>query len=142
MKKKNQVEDITALTAPPVFTTKVVVPNATSASSTVGKETHDGNHVAEVAPPSLPLIFHVVSRAPLAPPLALGFKPNGPLAPPRSPDFAETCVHTGVILGPNAHDVQVAPPFAPFLTTNRVDRSERRKQKKKGAKLKKRKDKE
>ena len=125
------MEDITVLTAPPISATEVVVSNAIPASSTVGKETLDGNYVAEVAPPSPPMTFHVVSRTPLAPPLAPEFQPDSPLATIRAPDVAETGDHARVISGPNAHDVQVAPPLVPFLATNRADRSERRKKKKK-----------
>ena len=112
--------------------------------------------MAEVTPPSPPMTFHVVSRAPLAPPLAPEFTPGGPLstpralefqpggllAAPRAPDVAETGDHVGMISAPNAHEVQVAPPLAPFLETNSADRSERWKPKKKEAKLKKRKDRE
>jgi hypothetical protein len=68
VEEENQVEDITALTVPPISATEVVVPNATPISSIVGKETLDGYHVAEVTPPSPPLTFHVVIKAP--PPLA------------------------------------------------------------------------
>ena len=53
----DQVEDIMALTAPPVSTTEVVVLNATPVSSTIGKETLDGCHVAEVTPPSPAMAF-------------------------------------------------------------------------------------
>ena len=38
MEKVDQVEDITALTAPPVSATEVVVLNATPVSSTVGRK--------------------------------------------------------------------------------------------------------
>ena len=145
MAEENQVEDIQALTASLVSVTEVVVPNATLASSTVEKETLDGSHVAEVAPRSPPMTFHVVSRAPLAPPLAPEFTPGGPLSTPRAPEFqpgglmatpraldvAETGDHVEVIPVPNAHEVQVAPPLAPFLATNSADLSERRKQYKK-----------
>ena len=57
MEEEDHVEDIMALTAPPVSATEVVVPNATPASFTVGKETLDGSHVAEVAPPGPPITF-------------------------------------------------------------------------------------
>ena len=142
VEEEDQVEDITALTAPPISATEVVVPNATPISSTIGKETLDGCHVARVTPPSSPMTFHVVSRAPLAPPLAPEFTSGGPLATPRTPDFTKTGDHVGMIPAPNAHDVQVAPPLAPFLATDRADRNEKQKQKKKKAKLKKRKDRE
>ena len=137
---EDQVEDIMALTALPVSATEVVDLNATPVSSTVGKETLDGGHVAEVTPPNPPMIFHVVSRAWLAPPLAPEFTPGGPLSIPRALDVVEIRDHVGVIPAPNAHEVQVAPSRASFLATNSTDRSERRKQKKKEAKLKKRKD--
>jgi hypothetical protein len=77
MEEMDQLEDITALTAPPVFAIKVVVSITTPISSIVGKEILDGCHVAEVAPPSPHLTFHVVARAPspLAP-LASGFLLN------------------------------------------------------------------
>ena len=65
---ENQLEDITAFTAPPVSAIEVMVSNATPVSSIVGEETLDGCHVAEVIPPSPPLTFHVIVRAP--PPLA------------------------------------------------------------------------
>lgn len=69
VEEKDQVEDIMALTASPISTTKVVVPNATPNSFIVGKETLDGSHVAKAS-----LIFQMVFRTspPLAP-LALGF---------------------------------------------------------------------
>ena len=142
MEEEKQVEDITALMVPPVSATEIVVTNATLASSTVGKKTLDGNHVAEVVPSSPLMTFYVVSRAPLALPLAPGFQPHGPLATPRALDVAETGNHVGVIPGPNAHEVQVAPPLVPFLATYRADRNERRKKKKKEVKLKKRKNRE
>ena len=162
VEEEDQVEDIMVFTAPPVSATEVVDLNATPVSSTVGKETLDGGHVAKVTPPSPSMTFHVVSRAPLAPPLAPEFMPggplstslapSGPLSTPRAPEFqpggplaashapdvTETRDHVGVIPAPNAHKVQVAP----FLATNSADRSERQKQKKKEAKLKKRNDRE
>ena len=152
VEEKDQVEDITALTAPPVSATEVMVPNATPVASTVGKETLDGCHVAKITPPNPPMTFHVVSRAPLAPPLALEFMSGGLLSTPRALEFqpggpralgvAETGEHVGVIPAPSTHEVQVAPSRAPFLATNRADRIERRKKKNKEAKLKKRKDRE
>ena len=121
---EDQVEDIMVLTAPPVSATEVVDLNATPISSTVGKETLDGSHVAEVTPPNPPMTFHVVSRAWLAPPLAPEFTPGGPLSIPRAPDVVETRDHVGVIPAPNAHEVQVTPSRASFLATNSADRSE------------------
>jgi hypothetical protein len=135
------VEDITAFTAPPVSTTEVVVPIATPISFTVGKETMYGCHVAEVTPPSPPLAFHVVTRAPPPlVPLAPRFPPDSQLSALMAPDVAETMDDVGVIPGPNGHEASVPPPCAPFLATDRADRSEKRKQNKKQAKLKKRKD--
>jgi hypothetical protein len=61
------------------------------------------------------------------------------LATPLTPDFAGTRDYIEVISKPNGHNVQVAPPFAPFLATNRAGRSKKRKLKKE-AKLNKRKD--
>ena len=87
MEEEDQLEDITALIASHVSDTVVVVPNAIPVSSTVGKETLDGYHVAEVTPPSPPITFHVVSRAPLAPPFAPEFTPGGPLSTPRALEF-------------------------------------------------------
>ena len=58
--KVNQVEDITAITAltiPPVSATEVVVLNTTPVSSTVGTDTLDGCHMAEVTPPSPAMAF-------------------------------------------------------------------------------------
>jgi hypothetical protein len=131
----DQMKDITTLTAPPISTTKVVVPNAIPISSTVGKETLDGCHVEEVTPPSLPLTFHVVVTAlpPLAS-LAPELSRSCPLAAPLATNFAEIGDHIGVILGPNGHEVSVL--------TDKADRSKKRKQNKKKAKLKKRKDRE
>ena len=127
MKEDDQVEDITTLTASPVSVTKVVVPNATSISSTVGKETLDSCHVAEVTPRSPPLTFHVVARAspPLAP-LASGIPPSSQLATPLALDDAKTWSHAGMISGPCGHEVSVAPPLAPFLTTDIADRNKKR----------------
>ena len=153
--EEDEVEDITALTAPPVSATEVVDLHATVVSSTIGKETLDDGHVAEVTPPSLPMTFHMASRVPLAPPFAPEFTPGGPLSTPRAPEFqtggllaaprtpdvTEAGYHVGMIPAPNAHKVQVAPPRAPFLATDRADRNERQK-KNKGAKLKKRKNRE
>jgi hypothetical protein len=102
VKEEDQVEDITALTAPPVSATEVLVPNATPVSSTFGKETLDSCHVTEVTPLSPLLTFHVVDRAPppLAP-LALGFPQSSQLAAPLAPDVAEIGDHIGVIPGPH-----------------------------------------
>ena len=44
----DHVVDITAITALPVSNTEVLVPNATPVSATVGEETLDDCHVAEV----------------------------------------------------------------------------------------------
>ena len=76
MEEVDQVEDITALTVPPVSATEVVVSIATLVSSTVGEEALDGCHVANVKPPSLAVAFHVVTWD--LPPLAL-FAPGFPL---------------------------------------------------------------
>ena len=118
---------------PPVSATKVVVPVATLVSSTVGEETLDGCHVADVTPPSPTVAFHVVARDP--PPLAL-------LAPGFPPDVAETVDRVGVIPGPDGHEVSVPPPRAPSLATDRADRHEGGTMNKKEAKPKKRKDRE
>ena len=72
--------------------------------------------------------------------LAPGFPPDSQLSAPLAPDVAETVDHVGVIPGPDGHEVSVPPPRAPSLATDRVDRREERKQNKKEAKLKKRKD--
>jgi hypothetical protein len=104
------VENITVLTAPPISTIKVVVPNATLVSSTVGKETLDECHMTEVTPPSLPLTFHVVGRAPLA----STFPQSSQLAAPLALDFAEIGDHVGVISEPNGHKVSVPSPRAFF----------------------------
>jgi hypothetical protein len=143
MEEEDQVEDITALTAPHVSATVRVVSNATPLPSIVGKETLDGCHVAEVAPPSPPPTFHVVAKAPppLAP-LVPRFPHDSQLAAQLALDFAKIGDHIGVIPGPNEHEVQVTPPRAPFLATNRAGCSEKQKLKKKDAKLKKRKDRE
>jgi hypothetical protein len=124
-----QVEDITAITAPPVSATEEVVPIATPFSSTVGKESLDGRHVAEVILPSPTMAFQMVVRDP--PPLALlalGFPPDSQLSTPLAPDVAETVDHVGVILGPNGHEVSVPPPHAPSLATDKADRRKERKQ--------------
>jgi hypothetical protein len=143
VEEEDQVEDITALVAPPISATEVVVTNVTPVSSTVGKETMDGCHVAVVTPLSHAMAFQVVARdpPPLAP-LALGFLLDSQLAASFAPDVAEVGNHVGIIPRPNGHEVLVAPPRAPFLATDNVDRSEKQKQNKKEAKLKKRKDRE
>ena len=141
MEEEDQVEDITALTTPPVSTIEVVVPNTTPVSSIVGKETLDGCHVAEVTPPSPLLTFHVIARAP--PPLAPlmpGIPPDSQLATPLAPDVTETGSRAGVISRPRGYEMSVAPPLAPSLAIDRVDRNKKHKQKKIEAKLKKRKD--
>jgi hypothetical protein len=143
MEEEDQVEDITALMAPPISAIKVVDPNAIPVSSTIGKKTLDGCHVAKVTPLSPRLIFHVVCRAP--PPLASfapGFPRDNQLAAPLAPDFAETGDHIGVIPGSNGHEVPAAPPRAPFLAMDRASCSKKQKQKKKETKLKKLKAKE
>ena len=101
MEKKDQVEDITALTTPHVSAMEEVVSTTTPVSSTGGKETMDGCHVAEVTPLSPPLTFHVVARAllPLAP-LTLEIPPSSQLGTPLAPDVAETGSRAGVIIGP------------------------------------------
>jgi hypothetical protein len=53
LEEEDQVEDITTLTAAPVYATQVVVPNATPVSSIVGNEILDGCHVVEVSPPGV-----------------------------------------------------------------------------------------
>jgi hypothetical protein len=138
-----QVEDITAITAPPVSATEEVVPIATPVSSTVGEKSLDGRHMAEVIPPSPTMAFQMVARDP--PPLALlalGFPSDNQLSAPLVPDVAETVDHVGVILGPNGHEVSVPPPHAPSLATDKVDRRKEQKQNMKEAKLKKRKNRE
>ena len=99
--------------------------------------------MAEVTPPSLATDFQVVARDP--PPLAIlapGFPPDNQLSAPLAPDVAETADHVGVIPGPDGHEVSVPPPRAPSLAIDSADRHEERKQNKKEAKLKKRKDRE
>ena len=143
MKKVDQVKDITALTAPPVSATEVVVLNATPVSTTVGEETRNDCHMAEVTTPSLATDVQVVARD--LPPLAIlapGLPPDNQLSAPLAPDVAETADHVGVIPGPDGHKVSVPPPRAPSLAIDSADRHEERKQNKKEAKLKKRKDRE
>ena len=128
---------------PPISATKVVVPIATLVSSTVGEETLDGCHVADVTPPSPTVAFHVVARDP--PPLAIlapEFPPDNQLSAPLAPDVAETVDRVGVIPGPDGHEVSVPPPRAPSLATDRADRHESGTMSKKEAKPKKRKDRE
>jgi len=118
-----------------------VVPNATLVSSTVGKDTLDGCHVAEVTPPSPPLAFYVIASAspPLAP-LAPGFPSDNQLAAPLAPDFAETGDHVRVNPEADGHEVLVPPPHAPFFAMDRADRSKKRQQNNKEANRKKQKD--
>jgi hypothetical protein len=111
-----------------------VVPIATPVSSTVGEESLDGRHVAEVTPSSPIIAFQMVVRDP--PP------PDSQLSAPLVPDVAETVDHVGVIPGPNGHEVSVPPPHAPSLATDTADRRKERKHNMKVAKLKKRKDRE
>jgi hypothetical protein len=139
----DRVEEITAITAMPVSTTEVLVPIATPISSTVGKETLDGRHVAEVTPLSPTMAFQMVARDP--PPLAIlapGFPLDNQLSAPLAPDDAETVDHVEVIPGPDGHEVSMPPPRAPSLTTDTADRHEGGSMNKKKAKLKKRKDRE
>jgi hypothetical protein len=63
------------------------------------------------------------------------------LATPLTPDFTGTRDYIEEISKPNGHNVQVAPPLAPFLAANRAGRNKKRKLKKE-AKLNKRKDRE
>ena len=89
----DQVDDITAITALHVSTTKVVVPNATPFFATVGEEIQKDGQMAEVTPPSLAMIFQVVARDP--PPLAIlapRFLPDNQLSAPLAPDVAETTI--------------------------------------------------
>jgi hypothetical protein len=121
----DQVEDIMAITALPVSTTEVLVPITTPVSSTVGKETLDSRHVAEVIPPNPTMAFQMVAQDP--PPLAIfapGFPPDNQLSAPLAPDVAETVDHVGVIPGPDGHEVSVPPPRVPSLATDRADRHE------------------
>ena len=121
----DQVEDITMITVLPVPTTEVLVPNATPVSATVGEETPDDCHAAEVTTPSLVTDFQVVAWD--SPPFAIlapGFPPDNRLSAPLAPDVVETVDRMGVILGPDGHEVSVPPPRAPSLATNRADRHE------------------
>ena len=97
---------ITALTVPPVSATEVVVPIVTLVSSTVGDETLDGCHVADVTSLSPAVAFHVVARDP---PsfilLASGFPPDNQISTPLAPDVAETVDHVGVISEPDGHEM-------------------------------------
>ena len=139
----DQVEDITAITALPVSTTEVLVPNATPVSAAVGEETLGDCHVAEVSTPILATDFQVVARDP--PPLAIlapGFPPDNQLSAPLAPDVVETVDRVGVIPGPDGPEVSVPPPRAPSLTMDRADRHKGGSMNKKEAKLKKRKDRE
>ena len=117
-----------------------------------GKEPLDGSHVVEAFPSSPPLAFKVIFKAPPPPSLVMGptatplapiasvFPPGSQLSAPLAPNVAETVDHVGEILGPNGHKVSVPPPCAPSLATDRLDCREGRNMNKKGAKLKKRKD--
>jgi len=121
--ENQQVEDITAITAPPVSATEEVVPIATPVSSTVGEESLDGRHLAEVTLPSPTMAFQMVVRnPPLLALLAPGFSPDNQLSAPLAPDVAETVDRMGVISGPNGHEVSVPPPRAPSLVTDKADR--------------------
>jgi len=128
VEEMEQVEDITAITAiaaPLVCATEKVVPIATPVSSTVGGESLDGRHVAEVTPPSPNMAFQMVAWDP--PPLAIlapGFPPDSQLSAPLAPDVAEKVDHVGVIPGPNGHEVLVPPPRVPSfrgLSSRKVD---------------------
>ena len=137
------MEDITALTAPSVSATEVVVPNITPVSSTVGEKTLDGSHVAEVTPPNPAMAFHVVARdPPLLALLALGFPPDSQMSAPLAPDVAETVDHVRVNHGPNEHEMSVPPPRARSLATDKADRREGGNMNKNKAKLNKQKDRE
>ena len=104
----DQVEDITTITTLHVSTSEVVVPNATPVSATVGEETQDDGHMAEVTPPSLTMTFQVVVMDP--PPFAIlapGVPPDSHLSAPLAPDVAEAVDRVGVTLG---YDVSMPPP--------------------------------
>ena len=136
----DQVEDITAITALPVSTTNVLVSNATPVSATIGEETLDDCHVAEVTTLSLATDFQVVVRDPLSLAiLAPGFPPDNQLSAPLAPYVAETVEHVGVIPESDGHEVAVLPPRVPSLATDRADHHEGGSMHKKEAKLKKRK---
>ena len=139
----DQVEDVTAITTLQVFTSEVVVVNATLVSATVGKESQGDDHMAEVTPPSLAMTFQVVARDP--PPLAIlasGFPSDSQLSAPLAPVVADAVDRVGVNTGPDGHDVSGPPPRVPSLATDRADRHEGGNMHKKEAKLKKRKDRE
>ena len=133
------MEDITAITDPPVSVTEEVVPLATPVSSTVRD---DGRHVAEVTPASPNMAFQMVARDP--PPLAIfapGFPLDGQRSAPLAPNVAETADRMEVISGSKGHEVSMPPPRIPSLATDRADRHEGRSMNKKETKLKKRKEK-
>ena len=135
------MEDITAITALPVSTTEVLVSNATPVSATIGEETLDDCHMAQVTTPSLATDFQVVARDP--PPLAIlapRFPPDDELYAPLAPDVAETVDRVGVIPGPDGPEMLVPPPRAPSLATDGADRHKGGGMNKKETKLKKRKD--
>ena len=109
----DQVEDITAITTLQVSTLEVVVPNATIVSATVGKETQEDGHMAEVTSPSLAMTVQVVARdPPLLAIIAPGFPPDSQLSAPLATDVAEAVDRVGVIPGPDGHDVLVPPSRA------------------------------
>jgi hypothetical protein len=54
MEEEDRVENITVLTTPPVSANKVVVPNATPVSSTVGNDTLDGKCNTTEPSPHIP----------------------------------------------------------------------------------------
>ena len=140
----DQVEDITVITALQVSTSEVVVPNSTPVFATVGKETQEDGHMAEVTPPNFAMTFQVVARDP-PDPLAIfapRFPPDSQLSSPLAPDVADAVDRVGVISGPDRHDMSVPSPRVPSLATDRADRHERGSMHKKKTKLKKRKDRE
>ena len=80
---------------------------------------------------------------PVAPPLAPhapAFPLDSQLATPFAPDSIEVVDLTRVISGPSGHDVHVPPPLASSLAKDRAARSEKRRLKKREAKLKNQKD--
>ena len=60
-KEVDQQEDITAITDLYVFTTNMVVSNATPVSAKVGEKIQENSHMATVTPPSLAMAFQVLA---------------------------------------------------------------------------------
>jgi hypothetical protein len=143
------VGEIPSATDPTVSTTQVVDLSATPASSTVVKQPLGASHVADASPLSPSATFQVVSRvSPRSPkkggattPLANTFpllSKDSHLGTPLVAVSQEKVGGAGALLGSSGHDVEIMLPLAPPSSQDTKSRQEKKKLKKRVAKLKKR----